>query len=90
VILRRIEHATMIRSVHDITYRHKITLKQALCSAPISFETLDGEIIKFTSDEVIGPHSQKCFPGKGMPIYNDDPLSPLMNRQNRGNFILKF
>jgi len=25
-----------------------------------------------------------------MPIYKDDPLSPLLNMHARGNFILKF
>jgi hypothetical protein len=25
-----------------------------------------------------------------MPIYNDDPLSPLMMNHSRGNFVLKF
>ena len=90
VILRRIDHPTMTRQVHDLVYRHKISLKQALCAEPITFETLDGEIIKFTSDEVINPSSCKVFKGKGMPIYDDDPLSPLMHREKRGNFILKF
>ena len=25
-----------------------------------------------------------------MPIYNDNPLSPLMHKHSHGNFILKF
>jgi DnaJ-class molecular chaperone len=32
----------------------------------------------------------KVFRGKGMPIYSDDPLSPLMMNHQRGNFVLKF
>jgi hypothetical protein len=30
------------------------------------------------------------FKGKGMPILNNDPLSPLVPLKTRGNFILKF
>ena len=33
---------------------------------------------------------KKVFPGKGMPIYNEDPLSALMHDHARGNFILTF
>ena len=90
VILRRIEHATITRKVDDLIYKHKISLQDALTSAPVTFETLDGEIIKFTADEVISPVTTKVFVGKGMPIYNEDPLSPLMHSNSRGNFILKF
>ena len=91
IILRRIDHPTMVRQVDDLIYKHPISLKDALCgSSAIEFETLDGEKIRYQPDGVITPQTVKVFPGKGMPIYKDDPLSPLLNAHARGNFILKF
>lgn len=90
VVLRRIDHSTMVRRIDDLIYKHRISLKQALCGEPIEFETLDGERIKFTADEVISPNTVKVFRGRGMPIYDEDPLSPLLHAHPRGDFILKF
>lgn len=90
VVLHKSEGENMTRSGNDLIYHHKITLKQALCSEPCEFQTLDGETIKFTCDEVISPSTCKVFPGKGMPVYNDNPLSALMHNHSRGNLVLKF
>lgn len=90
VTLRRIDHEKFRRDGHDLIYRHKISLADALLSKPVTFETLDGEVIKFAADEVISPTTKKVFIGKGMPIYNDDPLSPLLHNNGRGNFVLQF
>ena len=59
-------------------------------SEGVEFETLDGEVIKYRSEQVVGPKTTKVFKGKGMPIYSDNPLSPLMMNHDRGNFVLKF
>lgn len=80
----------MIRQNDDLIYHHHITLRDALLSTPIEFKTLDGETIKFAADEVISPQTTKVFYGKGMPIYNENPLSALMHKHTRGNLILKF
>ena len=61
-----------------------------MTAAPIEFKTLNGEIVKFCPDEVVTPHFKKVFPGLGMPIYKDDPLSPMLLDHDRGDFILKF
>ena len=45
VIVRRADHKTLERDGDDLIYRHKISLKDALTSAPVVFETLDGETI---------------------------------------------
>ena len=90
VHVNQIEHETIRRVGDDLIYRHKISLKDALTAAAVEFKTLEGETIKFRPDEIITPEFQKVFPGKGMPIYNDNPLSPLMMDHDRGNFILKF
>jgi len=88
--LHKTDGEKMTRHGDNLVYHHKISLKDALCSAPIEFATLDGEIIKFAADEVISPHTTKVFYGKGMPVYNENPLSALMHNHSRGNLILKF
>lgn len=90
VHVNQIEHESIRRVGDDLIYRHKINLKDALTAAAVEFKTLEGEIIKFRPDEIITPEFQKVFEGKGMPKYNDNPLSPLMMDHDRGNFILKF
>ena len=39
---------------------------------------------------MVTPQYSKVFKGKGMPIYNDDPLSPLMMNHSHGDFVLMF
>ena len=90
VKLEQIEHETIRRVGDNLIYRHKISLADALTISVIEFQTLDGEIIKYRPDQIISPQLKKVFYGKGMPIYNDDPLSPLMMNHSRGNFILTF
>jgi len=84
------EHPSIRREANNLIYRHKISLLDALTAAPLEFTTLDGEIIKFSSDELITPTTEKVFEGKGMPVLNDDPLSPLLLNYDRGDFILRF
>lgn len=62
----------------------------ALTTAPFEFKTLDGELFKITPDEIVSPGSTHVIKGKGMPILNDDPLSPLLPNKTRGDFILQF
>lgn len=90
VVLHSAEGENMTRFGNDLIYHHRISLKQALCSDPVEFQTLDGETVKFTADEVISPQTCKVFVGKGMPIYNDNPLSALVHSHTRGNLVLKF
>ena len=90
VTISELPHQTIRRVGDDLIYRHKITLADALTIAVVEFKTLDGEIIKFRPDELITPEYERVFPGKGMPVYNDDPLSPLLMNHDRGNFVLKF
>ena len=90
VTIEQEDHESIRRVGDDLVYRHKISLADALTIAVVEFTTLDGEIIKFRPDEIITPELKKVFYGKGMPIYNSDPLSPLMMNHDRGNFILTF
>lgn len=73
-----------------MVYKHDISLLDALTMAPFEFRTLDGTLFKITPDEIVSPESVRVFKGHGMPILNDDPLSPLMMNHTRGDFILKF
>lgn len=90
IVLKKTDNDSMVRDGDDLIYHHTISLKDALISSPVEFETLDGETIKFAADEVISPQTSKIFVGKGMPIYNDNPLSALKLNHARGNLILKF
>ena len=90
VTIKEEAHDSIRRVGDNLIYRHKISLADALTIEVVQFNTLDGEIIKFRPDEIITPQLKKVFYGKGMPIYNDDPLSPLMMNHTRGNFVLTF
>jgi len=90
VIIKEEEHESIHRVGDNLIYRHKISLADALLISVVDVTTLDGEIIKYRPDEIITPELKKVFYGKGMPVYNDDPLSPLMMNHSRGNFILTF
>ena len=90
VCLKQKDHAKFTRNGNDLIYRHEINLADALLSEAIELKTIDGEILKYRSEQIITPKSVKVFKGKGMPIYTDDPLSPLMMSNSRGNFVLKF
>ena len=90
VTIEQEDHDSIRRNGDDLIYRHKISLADALTISVIDFETLDGERIKYRPDEIISPQLQKIFYGKGMPVYSDDPLSPVMMNHSRGNFILSF
>jgi len=90
VTIEQETHDSLSRQGDDLIYRHKISLADALTLSVIDFETLDGEKIKYRPDEIISPQLKKVFYGKGMPVYNDDPLSPVMMNHSRGNFILTF
>ena len=90
VVIGQHEHDSIKRVGDDLIYRHKISLSNALTAKEVEFTTLEGELIKYRPDQIITPEFQNVFPGKDMPIYKDDPLSPLMMDHERGNFILKF
>jgi len=90
ITLKQAEHEVYRREGNNLIYRHKISLLNALQTAPFEFKTLDGELFCITPDEIVSPSTLKVFKGKGMPILNDDPLSPLIANKVRGDFILKF
>ena len=90
VTLRQKEHAKFVRNGNDLILRHEIDLFDALLAEGVEIQTIDGETIKFRSEQIITPKTTKIFKGKGMPIYSADPLAPLMMNHSRGNLVLKF
>jgi DnaJ-class molecular chaperone len=90
VCLKQKEHAKFSRNGNDLIYRHNIDLADALLSEAIELHTIDGQAVKYRSESIITPHTTKLFKGMGMPVYTDDPLSPLMIAPSRGNLVLKF
>jgi len=90
ITIKQAIHPKYRRDGDNLIYRHKISLLDALTTAPFEFKTLDGELHVITPDEIVSPNSTHVFKGKGMPILNDDPLSPLLPTKTRGDFILQF
>ena len=85
-----VPHAKFRRFMNDIIVEQEISLVDSLKAGPIHFKTLEHEQIEISIDEVINPDTFKVISGKGMPILNDDPLSPIKKDFARGNLILKF
>jgi DnaJ-class molecular chaperone len=83
-------HNCFKRFQNDLILEHKISLQDALNAGPIHFKTMDNEQIEISIDEVINPDTFRLIYGKGMPILNDNPLSPIKQDFMRGNLILKF
>ena len=59
-------------------------------AGPITFKTIENELIELSIDEVISPETVKVIQGKGMPIYTADPLGPIKRDFGRGNLIVRF
>jgi len=86
---KQLDHS-FVREKNNLVYKHKISLQEALNASPIQFKTIDNENVHLGVDEVIQPNTVKVLRGKGMPIYNDDPLAPVMMNHSRGDMIVKF
>ncbi len=87
---RELAHPRFKRQGDNLIYFHKISLSDALKSIPISFETIDGEVIKLSAPEVVSPDTTIELPGKGMPILDDNPLGPIKKSFQRGDLFVKF
>lgn len=83
-------HPKFKREGDNIIYLHQMSLIDSLKSLPVEFTTIDNEVIKVSLDEVISPLSEKTIVGKGMPIFNNDPLGPIKKNFARGNMIIRF
>lgn len=97
-----VPHRDFKRNGHDLIYKAKVTLLQALLAEPISIvnykqTTLDGRIISVSFDQIISPKSKKLVENEGMPILKDnehaeDKLRFGYDRKSpeKGSLIMQF
>ncbi|KAH8380293.1 hypothetical protein KR009_009785 [Drosophila setifemur] len=82
-IIRDKPHSQFKREGSDLRYTAQVSLKQALCGAPVSVPTLQGERIPVNSaSEIIKPTSTRRISGRGLPF----PKEP----SRRGDLIVAF
>ena len=76
---------------NDLLYTHKISLRNALNSAPIVFNHLDGRILNISMDEIISPDSIKIVKNEGMPIIDKEkPIESIVLENKKGDLYIKF
>jgi DnaJ-class molecular chaperone len=90
VMFKQVPHEHFKRFQDNLILMHKISLLDAMKAGPIFFKTIENDQIEISIDSVIGPDSFRVIPGKGMPILNNDPLSPLKRDYGKGDLIVKF
>ena len=61
-------HRHFVRSGHDLKYKARISLKQALCGGQIQVPKIDGGHITLPLSEIISPDTVEVISGEGMPI----------------------
>ena len=61
-------HKHFIRDGHNLKYKAKISLKQALCGGQIKVPKIDGGHIALPLDYVISPDTVEIISGEGMPV----------------------
>ena len=62
----------------------------ALKSGAVEVSTMDNKLLEIGFDEIISPDTFKVIPNRGMPILNDNPLSPIRRDFQNGNLVVKF
>ena len=76
---------------NDLLYTHKISLRNALNSAPVVFKHLDGRILNISMDEIISPDSIKIIKNEGMPIIDKEkPIESIVLENKKGDLYIKF
>ncbi|XP_017012348.1 dnaJ protein homolog 1 [Drosophila takahashii] len=82
-IIRDKPHSQFKREGIDLKYTAQVSLKQALCGAPVSVPTLQGDRIPVNSgNEIIKPTTTRRISGRGLPV----PKEP----SRRGDLIVSF
>ncbi|XP_017048503.1 dnaJ protein homolog 1 [Drosophila ficusphila] len=82
-IIRDKPHSQFKREGIDLKYTAQVSLKQALCGAPVSVPTLQGDRIPVnTNNEIIKPTTTRRISGRGLPV----PKEP----SRRGDLIVSF
>ncbi|KAH8345291.1 hypothetical protein KR067_000577 [Drosophila pandora] len=82
-IIRDKPHSQFKREGSDLRYTAQVSLKQALCGAPVNVPTLQGDRIHVnTANEIIKPTTTRRISGRGLPF----PKEP----SRRGDLIVAF
>ncbi|KAH8242434.1 hypothetical protein KR032_006519 [Drosophila birchii] len=82
-IIRDKPHSHFKREGSDLRYTAEVSLKQALCGAPISVPTLQGDRIPVNPNgEILKPTTTRRITGRGLPF----PKEP----SRRGDLIVAF
>ena len=92
VKIKEIPHQNFKRvNKNDLLYIHKISLRNALNSAPVIFNHLDGRILNISMDEIISPDSVKIVKNEGMPIIDEEkPIESIVLDNKKGDLYIKF
>lgn len=76
-------HPLFQRAGNDLTYSHKLPLRDALCGGTFFIPTIDGNRVQLRmEDEVISPSTTRRIGGQGMPISKTPNV--------RGDLVVKF
>ena len=62
------KHKHFVRCGHNLKYKAKISLKQALCGGHVQVPKIDGGHITLPLSEIISPDTVEVISGEGMPI----------------------
>ncbi|KAH8386098.1 dnaJ protein homolog 1 [Drosophila serrata] len=82
-IIRDKPHSQFKREGSDLRYTAQVSLKQALCGAPITVPTLQGDRIPVNpSGEILKPTTTRRISGRGLPF----PKEP----SRRGDLLVAF
>lgn len=82
-IIRDKPHGTFNRDGHNIKYKYKIPLREALCGTVLQVPTLDGKKVGINcTGEVLKPTTMKRLQGYGLPL----PKEP----GQKGDLIVEF
>ncbi|KAH8246217.1 hypothetical protein KR038_005215 [Drosophila bunnanda] len=82
-IIRDKPHSQFKREGSDLRYTAQVSLKQALCGAPITVPTLQGDRIAVNpSGEILKPTTTRRISGRGLPF----PKEP----SRRGDLLVAF
>ena len=76
-------HKHFVRSGHNLKYKARISLKQALCGGQVQVPKIDGGHITLPLSEIISPDTVEVISGEGMPI-SKQPAG------NRGDLQVNF
>ena len=61
-------HKHFVRSGHNLKYKARISLKQALCGGQVQVPKINGGHITLPLSEIITPDTVEVISGEGMPI----------------------